>query len=252
MPVTAWGQVYIQPTAPEEDPVQIGSLWSDTATGLLKVCTAVSPYTFATVSGGVGGSDTQVQFNDNGALAGDAGLTYNKTTDALTLAGLLDLSGAAAGQIKFPATQNASSNVNTLDDYEEGTWTPVFTCATTGNLSVSYSIQEGHYRKIGSQVTAWGRITTSSFTHTTASGAVKITGLPFTAGVFTSVNATGALAWQGITKANYTDANARVRTGESAFDVVMSGSGQTLVVLAVTDFPTGGTVDLIFTVFFLV
>lgn len=28
------------------------------------------------------------------------------------------------GQIKFPATQNASSDGNTLDDYEEGTWSP--------------------------------------------------------------------------------------------------------------------------------
>lgn len=34
--------------------------------------------------GGVAGSDTQVQFNDGGAMAGDAGLTYNKTTDVLT------------------------------------------------------------------------------------------------------------------------------------------------------------------------
>jgi hypothetical protein len=33
----------------------------------------------------VGGTDTQVQFNDGGsALGGDAGLTYNKTTDTLT------------------------------------------------------------------------------------------------------------------------------------------------------------------------
>lgn len=34
-----------------------------------------------------GGSDTQVQFNDGGTMAGDAGLTYNKTTDTLTVAG---------------------------------------------------------------------------------------------------------------------------------------------------------------------
>lgn len=32
-----------------------------------------------------GGSDTQVQFNDSGAFGGDAGLTYNKTTDTLTV-----------------------------------------------------------------------------------------------------------------------------------------------------------------------
>ena len=38
-----------------------------------------------------GGADTQVQFNDGGALGGDAGLSYNKTTDQLTVAGDIDL-----------------------------------------------------------------------------------------------------------------------------------------------------------------
>ena len=40
-----------------------------------------------------GGSDTQVQFNDSGILGGDSGLTYNKTTDTLTLAGDLAVNG---------------------------------------------------------------------------------------------------------------------------------------------------------------
>ena len=38
-----------------------------------------------TVGGTPGGSDTQVQFNDGGSFGGDAGLTYNKTTKALTI-----------------------------------------------------------------------------------------------------------------------------------------------------------------------
>lgn len=39
----------------------------------------------ATGGGGTpGGSDTQVQFNDGGSFGGDAGLTYNKSTDTLT------------------------------------------------------------------------------------------------------------------------------------------------------------------------
>ena len=52
-------------------------------------------------SGGVpGGSDTQVQFNDSSSFGGDAGLTYNKTTDALTVAGAIsgsNLSGTNTG-----------------------------------------------------------------------------------------------------------------------------------------------------------
>jgi len=38
-------------------------------------------------AGSASGSDTQVQFNDGGSFAGDAGLTYNKTTNALTASG---------------------------------------------------------------------------------------------------------------------------------------------------------------------
>mgnify|MGYP000465827741 CR=1 FL=1 len=42
-----------------------------------------------------GGADTQVQFNDGGALGGDAGLSYNKTTDKLTVGGDIDLGTVA-------------------------------------------------------------------------------------------------------------------------------------------------------------
>lgn len=52
----------------------------------------------------------------------------------------------SAGQIPFPATQNPSANVNTLDDYEEGTWTPTIGGTTT------YTTQTGVYLKVGSWV----------------------------------------------------------------------------------------------------
>lgn len=61
------------------------------ASGNAEGCTAASG------GGTPGGSNTQVQFNDSGAFGGDAGLTYNKTTDALTLAGLLN--GMVVGSV---------------------------------------------------------------------------------------------------------------------------------------------------------
>lgn len=85
-----------------------------------------------------------------------------------------------SGQLQFPAAQNASSNANTLDDYEEGTWTPVLTFDTPGNLSVTYALQTGTYTKKGREVTVHCSIGTSVFTHTTASGSLRVTGLPFT------------------------------------------------------------------------
>ena len=45
-------------------------------------------------SGAPGGSDTQVQFNDAGSFGGDAGLSFNKTTDALAVGGALSIGGA--------------------------------------------------------------------------------------------------------------------------------------------------------------
>jgi hypothetical protein len=51
--------------------------------------------------------------------------------------------------ITFPATQNASSNANTLDDYEEGTWTP--SVGGTATYNATYTV--GFYTKIGRQVT---------------------------------------------------------------------------------------------------
>ncbi len=55
-----------------------------------------------------GGSDTQVQFNDSGNLGGDSGLTYNKTTDALTVSGEVFVNGGA-----IRTTQTSFNVVNT-------------------------------------------------------------------------------------------------------------------------------------------
>jgi hypothetical protein len=90
-------------------------------------------------------------------------------TGPLTLGGLLDT--GATGQIKFPAAQNASSDVNTLDDYEEGTWTPSYSGGT-----FTYSTQNGQYTKVGNLVTVQCYINTNS---ASGSGQVNLTGLPF-------------------------------------------------------------------------
>ena len=63
----------------------------------------------------------------------------------ISSAGVVEL---ASGQLKFPASQNASSDANTLDDYEEGT----FTVTNAGDASGTFSAQTGEYVKIGSMV----------------------------------------------------------------------------------------------------
>jgi len=179
------GTVTITPTTSTIDGAV--SLALTTNQGALIVSDGTNYFTMRGIGGGSGtpgGSDTQVQFNDGGSFGGDAGLTYNKTTDALTLAGLLNISGAAAGQIQFPASQNASSNANTLDDYEEGTWTPVLG-GDGGTSGQTYSAQSGNYVKIGRLVTAFGSLTLTA--KGTITGNLEIQGLPFTSTSGTAV-----------------------------------------------------------------
>jgi hypothetical protein len=86
-------------------------------------------------------------------------------------------SSSGAG-ITFPATQSASSDANTLDDYEEGTWTATIT--TTGG-SVTIGSQTCTYTKVGRLVTLNGIISVSGISSPT--GQLTITGLPFTPAV---------------------------------------------------------------------
>jgi hypothetical protein len=70
-------------------------------------------------------------------------------TSATSGGGVLQISNG----ITFPATQSASSNVNTLDDYEEGTWTPSLGGTTT------YTGRSGYYTKIGNTVRVYLEVT---------------------------------------------------------------------------------------------
>lgn len=84
------------------------------------------------------------------------------------------------GGLAFPATAVAHAGANTLDDYEEGTWTPTFSPTTGAFGSITYTSTTGTYTKIGNQVTIHFRILTSALTVGTASGQLRIAGMPFT------------------------------------------------------------------------
>jgi hypothetical protein len=128
-------------------------------------------------------------------LDGTNGVTTNSGT--LISATTIGVGGAtpstSGAGITFPATQSASTNANTLDDYEEGDWTPTlaFISGTTG--SPSYTNQTGRYIKVGRLVTVNMQL---SFNKNTLSGGYlgQINGLPFT-----SANTSGVLwtSWSG-------------------------------------------------------
>lgn len=89
----------------------------------------------------------------------------------------LDVRGTGSFySIKFPSNQSSSNNPNTLDDYEEGTWTPSFTGSSTTNFT--YSTNTATYTKIGNTVYIKG-ILGVSLTGSSA-GTLTIGTLPFT------------------------------------------------------------------------
>jgi len=111
---------------------------------------------------GRGVSDgTAVQFNRSGTNIG----TIAVSTTGLTMTG--------TNGITFTAAQTASSNANTLDDYEEGTWTPVATAASGSATFAS----TGVYTKIGNVVILYASITITSAG--SGGGLINFTGVPF-------------------------------------------------------------------------
>jgi hypothetical protein len=121
------------------------------------------------------GTNTALSITTSGNATLTGTLTVNGTGTS-TISGPLAISGASAGQIVFPATQNASSDANTLDDYEEGTWTPTVSAAS-GTITTASAT--GAYTKIGRAV--FGHTTVTITTNGTGAGSVRFT-LPFTPG----------------------------------------------------------------------
>jgi hypothetical protein len=111
-----------------------------------------------------------LQLYSNGTIKATTSISVGNATPSTSGAG-----------ITFPATQSASSDANTLDDYEEGTWTPAPNFSTSNTASVSTAT--GTYTKVGRLVTATMFLT---FDKSTATGNLTITGLPFT-----NINAVG-------------------------------------------------------------
>ena len=69
------------------------------------------------------------------------------------------------------------ANANTLDDYEEGTWTPTYSAPSGSAGSAAYT-SSGYYIKIGNFLSLYGTITVSN--KGSWVGKILITGAPFT------------------------------------------------------------------------
>ena len=114
------------------------------------------------------GTTNAIQFYNGGFNKAKGAQSATISANGLGLGTAVAASGVG---VAFPATQSASSDANTLDDYEEGAWTPI----VGGNAT--YTNQVGTYTKVGNRVAITGHLTILSI-GTGSTG--TISGLPFT------------------------------------------------------------------------
>jgi hypothetical protein len=140
-----------------------GTVWSSTA-----------PTTPTSIANGT----SNVSISSSGgaitmATAGTTAITVDtgQRTKFPTTIGVGNTTPATSGAgISFPATQSNSSDANTLDDYEEGTWTP----SLGGNTTYTYQV--GTYTKVGRLVTA---IASLQINVLGTGSTTTVSGLPF-------------------------------------------------------------------------
>jgi hypothetical protein len=129
----------------------------------------------------------QLGISTNGAerlritSAGKVGIGVTAPTAA---GGILQLNGG----ITFPATQVASTDPNTLDDYEEGTHTATLTPSGSGSITLDTRYQTLTYTKVGRLVSLRGTLIASS--SSSPVGYVTVS-LPFTPAVVSGIGYAG-------------------------------------------------------------
>lgn len=118
-------------------------------------------------------NNTTLGGSERGRVTNAGRLLWGATTDNGVNA--LQVSGTISAQgLKLNGT--ASSDVNTLDYYKEGTFTPVLYGFTTAGEG-TYTVQTGQYTRIGNTVNITMYLSWSAHTGT---GGMRISGLPFT------------------------------------------------------------------------
>ena len=161
----------------------------------------------------IGTGDTGIRFND----AVDGVLPYNLSTGQTD--GTLDLGFTSvrwnklfvAGGVSFQASSASFVDANYLDDYEEGTFTPVYQPAS-GSLTVTHDSQVGRYTKIGNVVYIRIHLGTDAVSGGSVSINCEIGGLPFATDSNTNVSGDVGLVYSWGSDTNkpvnwYADAN---------------------------------------------
>lgn len=118
-------------------------------------------------------SDTVVLFGFLTGFSGGNLFIDNGVRTVKLQNGRMNLQG-----VTFPAVPYLSTNANTLDDYEEGTWTPVVSGTSTAG-TYELALAAGKYTKIGNAWNVTCRIKAAASVTGGGSGTLQIATLPF-------------------------------------------------------------------------
>jgi len=141
-----------------------GIIYEDDGTEMARIHNSSSD---VIIESKVSDKDIIIKGNDGGSTA--TALTFDMSNKGTMVLG-------AHGGITFPGTQNASDDANTLDDYEEGTWTATIT-VDGGTMTLDAANNTGSYVKIGRLVHVQGFFTVDS--DSASAGYIGLSGLPF-------------------------------------------------------------------------
>jgi len=133
--------------------------------------------------------------------------------------------------IDFSATEGSGASSSLLDDYEEGTWTPVFAGATSAG-TYTYGSQVGGYTKIGNMIHAHFRLENIN-TGSAGTGNAEISGLPYISNL---IQVSGNVVLDNFNLATGTsNLSLRIADDQSKFTIVMTIDNLPDQTLAVTD-----------------
>lgn len=122
-------------------------------------------------------------------------------------------------------------------------WTPELTCSNPGNLNVTHSTAVGRCIEMGNVVTVTFTIL-ADVTHSTASGAVRIAGLPFPGVDLFETTWHGAAVHSGINKSGFTDFALELGPGGDAINIRASRQGGNRAFVNIDDLPSGSSIRL--------
>ncbi len=124
--------------------------------------------------------DSASDLNVRDQSAGSTRFKITGSGDVNVGAGNLVIGTSGKG-IDFSATGDGSGTISSevLDDYEEGTWTPVFAPSGGSFASLTMNVVAARYCKVGHQVSVNCYCQTTGLDTSGASGQVMVTGLPY-------------------------------------------------------------------------